>query len=225
VEAIPEQPEVEPNDTPAQANPIKKLPATVVGTLGVLGDADYFSFDPAAGQTFVFDAAARSIGSKAALRLALFDAEGKLLRDQSEFDSASDPLMVYHFDRAGRYLIRIDDRMMAGGPEHKYKLTIGAIPYVVGCYPLSVASGKATDVELIGYNLPPGAKAQVQAGAPGEMAVRSTPANFMCAVRSTSWSAICRKLFRPNRMTHCSAPRRCPRLAAPPGGFIRIPPG
>ena len=61
--------------------------------------------------------------------------------------------------------------MMAGGAEHKYKLTIGAIPYVVGCYPLSVAAGKATDVELIGYNLPPGTKAKVQAAAPGETAV------------------------------------------------------
>ncbi len=58
-DAIPEQPETEPNDTPAQANPIKKLPATVVGALGTLGDADYFSFDAPAGQTFVFDAAAQ----------------------------------------------------------------------------------------------------------------------------------------------------------------------
>jgi hypothetical protein len=171
LEAIPEQPEVEPNNTPAQANALTKLPVTIVGALNVLGDADYFSFDAAAGQTFVFDAAARSIGSKAAPRLSLFDAEGKLLRDQSEFDSASDPLLVYRFDRAGRYLIRIDDRMMAGGADHKYKLTIGAIPYVVGCYPLSVPAGKATDVELIGYNLPPDAKATVQAGSPGETPV------------------------------------------------------
>jgi WD40 repeat protein len=169
--AAPEQPETEPNNTPAQANALKKLPTTVVGALNVVGDVDYFSFESAAGQTFVFDAAARSIGSKAAPRLSLFDGEGKLLRDQSEFDAESDPLLVYHFDRAGRYLIRIDDRTMSGGPDHKYKLTIGAIPYVVGCYPLSVPASKATDVELIGYNLPPGTTAKVMAGSAGEATV------------------------------------------------------
>lgn len=170
--------EKEPNNTPAQANPLKKLPTTVSGALATPGDVDYFSFDAAAGQTFVFDAAARSIGSKASLRLSLYDGDGKLLRDQSEFDAESDPLLVYHFQRSGRYLIRVDDREMAGGANHQYKLTVGAIPYVVGCYPLSVPAGKASDVELLGYNLPPHAKVRVEPAAAGEATVNVDTSKF-----------------------------------------------
>lgn len=178
LEAPAVQHETEPNDTPAQANRLKKLPATIEGVLNKPGDTDYFGFDASAGQTLVFDAAARSIGSPAALRLSLFDSAGKLLHDESEFGPESDPLLVYRFKKPGRYLIRVDDRMMAGSPGHKYKLTIGATPYVVGCYPLSVRAGKATEVELLGYNLPPHAKAKVDARMPGEAAVQIDAAKF-----------------------------------------------
>ncbi len=168
---IPEQAEQEPNDTPAQANLLKKLPITVTGSLGAPGDADYFSFDATAGQTLVFDVAARRAGSEALPRLTLFDAAGKLLSDRSELEPASDPLLAYTFEKAGRYVVRIDDRTSAGGPKHTYKLTIGALPYVIGCYPLSVPAGKPSDVELIGFNLPAGAKAHVPPAAAGETAV------------------------------------------------------
>ena len=171
IDPIPEQTESEPNDTPAQANLLKKLPVIVKGSLGAPGDADYFSFDAAAGQTLVFDVEARRNGSPAQTRLALFDASGKLLNDQSEFDPASDPLLAYTFTKSGRYLLRLDDRTLAGGPKNTYRLTIGALPYVVACYPLSIAGHTATDVELIGFNLPANAKARVPAASPGETTV------------------------------------------------------
>jgi hypothetical protein len=171
MDAIPEQPESEPNDTPAQANLLKKLPVTITGTLGAAGDADYFSFDAQAGQTLIFDVEARRTGSPAQSRLALLDGDGKLLNDQSEFDPASDPLLAYTFTKSARYVLRIDDRTLAGGPKNTYRLTIGALPCVVGCYPLSIAAQTATDVELIGFNLPANAKAQVAAAPPGETTV------------------------------------------------------
>jgi WD40 repeat protein len=171
VDSIPEQTESEPNDTPAQANLLKKLPVIVKGSLGAPGDADYFSFDAAAGQTLVFDVEARRNGSPAQTRLALFDSAGKLLRDQSEFDPASDPLLAYTFTKLGRYLLRLDDRTLAGGPKNTYRLTIGELPYVVACYPLSIAGHTATDVELIGFNLPANAKARVPSASPGETTV------------------------------------------------------
>ncbi len=172
LEAPAVQHETEPNDTPLQANALKKLPVTVEGVLNKPGDDDYFSFEASAGQTLMFDAAARSISSPAVLRLSLFDSMGKLLGDQSKFGPDSDPLLVYHFKKSGQYLIRVDDRMMAGSPGHKYKLAIGAKPFVVGCYPLSVRVGKTADVELLGYNLPPQAKAKVDARRPGEATVQ-----------------------------------------------------
>ena len=119
----------------------------------------------------MFDVAARRAGSEALPRLTLFDAAGKLLSDRSELDTAADPLLAYTFEKQGRFIVRIDDRLSAGGPKHIYKLTIGALPYVAGCYPLSVSTGKAADVELIGFNLPNGAKAHVPAAAVGETVV------------------------------------------------------
>ncbi|HKD37804.1 MAG TPA: pre-peptidase C-terminal domain-containing protein, partial [Pirellulales bacterium] len=165
-----EQMEREPNDRPEQANELA-LPAIVRGALDKPGDADYFSFNVRAGQTVVFDAAARSIASKAAPRLALYDSSGKLLSDRSETDVNSDPLLAYTFTSAGRYFLRIDDRMLAGSKEHKYKLTIGEFAYALDCFPSAVPANAATEVELIGPNVPPGTKVKVQAGAPGEMAV------------------------------------------------------
>ena len=42
---------------------------------------------------------------------------------------------------------------------------------MVGCYPLSIPARTATQVELIGFNLPPNAKATVPAAPPGEATV------------------------------------------------------
>ncbi len=177
LDAPPEQPESEPNDTPEQANNVT-IPVTIKGTLDKPGDADYFSFDAQAGQTLVFDVAARSIKSKAAPRLALFDASGKLLSDESQTDPGSDPLLAYKFEKASRYLIRIDDRTMAGSKEHTYRLSIGPFAYVLDCFPTSVTANTTTDVELIGFNIPPGTKAKVQAAAPGEATVPIDAAKF-----------------------------------------------
>jgi WD40 repeat protein len=173
----PEQSESEPNDRPQQANHVT-LPATIKGTLDKPGDADYFSFDAQAGQTLVFDVAARSIKSKAAPRLALYDSAGKLLSDESQTDVNSDPLLAYKFATAGRYLVRIDDRTMAGSKEHTYRLSIGPFAYVLDCFPTSVPANATTDVELIGFNIPMGTKVKVQVAGPGEATVPIDGAKF-----------------------------------------------
>ncbi len=219
------QAEVEPNDTPAQANYLAKLPVTVKGTFGAPGDADYFSFDAAAGQTLVFDVAARSAGSMAAPRLALFDPEGKLLTDHSEFDAQSDPLLAYKFEKAGRYLVRIDDRMMAGGPKHTYRLSIGAFPYVLGCFPLSVPANATTEVQLIGFNLPPDAKVKLTAGASGEMALPIDRTKFhlrgdlKVIVSDMAETAATEPNDSPDRATPIAAPgSACGRIHQRPAG-------
>ncbi len=176
-DALAELSETEPNDSLTTAN-ATTLPATIKGVLDKPGDADYFSFDAEAGQTLVFDVSARSIKSKAVPRLALYDSSGKLLDSESIVDTESDPLVAYTFPAAGRYFARVDDRLSGGSAEHKYRLSIGATPYVVGCFPLSVPANQATDVELIGFNLPPGAKAHVKATGPGEVVVPIDAAKF-----------------------------------------------
>src|SRR5205823_1555016 len=90
---------------------------------------------------------------------------------KSETDANSDPLLAYRFKTAGRYFVRIDDRVLSGSKEHTYRLTIGAFAVALDCFPSSLPANSATEVELIGPNVPPGTTVKVQSGAPGEMAV------------------------------------------------------
>jgi hypothetical protein len=69
----------------------------------------------------------------------------------------------------GRYRVRVSEQMLAGSPEHFYRLTIGAFAFVTGCYPLSVPANSETEVEFTGYNLPADHNTKVKAGSAGEM--------------------------------------------------------
>ena len=225
IDPIPEQTESEPNDTPAQANLLKKLPVIVKGSLGAPGDADYFSFDAAAGQTLVFDVEARRNGSPAQTRLALFDASGKLLNDQSEFDPASDPLLAYTFTKSGRYLLRLDDRTLAGGPKNTYRLTIGALPYVVG---LLSAQHRGPHGDGCGVDRFQSAGERQSARA-GRFARRNDGPARRETVSLTRAAegvgerfarAVGRRAARASRTTRPLGPRPCRPRAAPTGGSI-----
>src|SRR2546422_3272564 len=68
--------------------------------------------------------------------------------------------------------------MMGGSKEHVYRLSVGAFPFVTGCFPLSVAAKKETDIELVGYNLPSEHKVKIKAGKTGEMDLPIDPEKF-----------------------------------------------
>jgi hypothetical protein len=149
---------------------VLKLPASFWGTLEPAGNTDDVLFEAQAGQTVVFDLHARDLGSKANAALSLFDDSGVLLASNNGFDGG-DPLLVFKMPASGRYRIHVNDNMAAGSHEHYYRLSLGEFPEVVGCYPLSVAANSKADVELIGYNLPPGSNAHVKTGKDGEAEV------------------------------------------------------
>lgn len=162
--------ETEPNDAPQRATP-GELPASFWGTLAAQGDIDCYRFEAKAGQTLVFDLASVGLGGKANAVLTLLDERGGVLAANNDFDGQADPLLAYTFAKAGRYTIRVSDLLLAGSADHYYRLSAGEFPYVTGCYPLSVPANQATEVELVGFNLPTGLKATVPAAASGEAAV------------------------------------------------------
>ena len=127
----------------------------------------------------MFDLQARNLGSKADAALSLYDANGVLLASNNGFDGG-DPLLVFKMPAPGRYRIRVNDNMAGGSHEHFYRLSLGALPEVVGCYPLECSPPipAVADVRLIGYNLPPGSKAHVKAGKDGEVDVPVDPEKF-----------------------------------------------
>jgi len=155
-----------------------KFPLNLWGTLAQPGTRDRYEFDVEAGQTLVFDLGSKALGSKADATLELVDAQGRVLASNNDFDATGDPLVAYSFKAAGRYAIVIGDLQVGGSAEHFYRLTAGALPFVTACYPLTVAANTASDVELIGYNLPPESRIKVTAGAAGEMPVTLDPEKY-----------------------------------------------
>ncbi|PYJ80657.1 MAG: hypothetical protein DME22_23725, partial [Verrucomicrobia bacterium] len=142
---------------------VEALPATFWGVHEKSGAVDQFDFDARAGQTLVFDVAAKSLGSKADGVLTLLDASGRVLAGNNGFDGSPDPLLAYTFAAEGRYSLRVSEMLLGASADHFYRLSIGAFPYVTGFFPLSVPRSAESEVELIGYNLPMEHKVKVRA--------------------------------------------------------------
>lgn len=174
---LPQLAEVEPNDLPAQATNVS-IPCAVWGTLSQMGDVDHVSFEAHAGQTLVCEASSRGVGGKANLVLTLYDAAGRVVASNNDFDGSEDPLLAYEVPSAGRYTLQINDLAQEGSGDHYYRLSIGEFAFVTGAYPLSVAANAASDVELAGYNLPADAVVEVAAPASGSVDVPLDPARY-----------------------------------------------
>jgi len=142
---------------------VLKLPTSFWGTLDPMGDTDEIEFDAKGGQTIIFDFAARNLGSKVNGVLTLLDSKGAVLGVNNGFDGG-DPLLAFDIPTNGRYRVRISDQMAAGGRENVYRLSVGDFPMVTGCFPLGIQEDVESDIELIGFNLPPNAKVRLKAG-------------------------------------------------------------
>ncbi|HEY0455523.1 MAG TPA: c-type cytochrome domain-containing protein, partial [Verrucomicrobiae bacterium] len=165
VDDIPQITEIETNSAPAH---IPSLPASCWGVINPMGDVDDYEFSAKAGETLVFDVNAKILGSKANAVLTLFDASGKVLASNNDFDG-NDPFIAYKFTEAGTFKVRVSDLQIGASPDNFYRLSIGSFPYVVGSYPISVGTNKESEVELLGYNLPPDHKIKVKPGKAGEI--------------------------------------------------------
>jgi len=158
----------------AKSKPIFKLPISVWGVIDRPGEADEIAFEADAGDSLVFDLAAKSIGSKASVLLTLLDDHGSVLASNSGLDN-DDPLLQFRILNKGKYHLRIADRTDAGSKDHFYRVSVGNFPMVIGVFPLGIPANQETDVQLIGFNLPTGKMARIKAGAPGELEVPIEP--------------------------------------------------
>jgi WD40 repeat protein len=154
------------------------LPAGVWGALPKPGDSVHIAFVARAGQTLVFDLAAKSLGSKADAVLTLLDPDGKVMVAANDFDGTGDPFIAATIARDGRHTIVVSDAQFAGSPDHFFRLDAGELPFVTGCYPLGIAANREDEVELTGFNLPNDCKIKLPAAAPGEIALPIDPEKF-----------------------------------------------
>lgn len=171
---LPQSAESEPNNLRGQAT-VLQIPAAVWGVAEAKGDIDHFAFDAPAGQTVVIDLVAQTVGHGVVSKLngivTLWNPAGRLVASNNDNVAELDPLLVYTTTLAGRYTVAVSDQQLYGSPDHNYRLSVGALPYVVGAFPLGVPAQTMTEVQLVGYNLPADLRVAVQAGESGEVAV------------------------------------------------------
>jgi hypothetical protein len=164
---LPEVNEVEPDDDFATAQTLPALPVLVNGQINrtlngqPAADKDFFRFQARAGQTLVFTVDARAIlpymadavpGWLQAV-LTLYDAHGKELACADGFRFKQDTVLIYQVPTDGKYVLEIRDSLYRGREDFVYRLSIGALPYITGIYPLGGKRGTTVPVQLHGVNL------------------------------------------------------------------------
>jgi mono/diheme cytochrome c family protein len=154
---------------PAGPGPFAHLPVNIWGTLTATGQQDSARFAAKSGEAIILDLAARRIDSKmVSPRLEIFDSAGKLLDSNNGLDSGTDPFIAFTAPRDGEYTARVREITLEGSANHFYRLTIGALPYVTGWWPLAVAPNLESKIHLVGLHLP-AESVSVKAGPEGEV--------------------------------------------------------
>ena len=132
------------HETPDTAVSVEKLPVIFNGRIGRRGESDFYAFDVTAGQTLTFEAISglSSIGAAGGNAVG-FDPSISIYEPSgSWFDPKrinrvafndeplwvigrlTDAYLVHKFEKAGRYLLRIEAFSGQGGPDYSYQLKI-----------------------------------------------------------------------------------------------------
>ncbi len=147
-----EQLEIEPNDTESSAI---SVPLNVVlnGRTDKPGDSDHFRFEAKQGQRVIIECSAERIDSRLRAVLEVFDATGRRLAVNRGYFGI-DPLIDFHVSADGSYVVKVQDLVALGSPEHYYRLEIDTGPRVAFSVPDVIQRDKPARVALYGWNLP-----------------------------------------------------------------------
>ena len=177
VGAVPEVTEVEPNNTPEQAQRVS-MPAAIAGVIKGATEVDSYRFAAKKGDQLVLDVMAQRIGSPLDSSLVLFDSSGKEIA-RSEDARGFDSLIEFTAPEDGEYVAQLRDFQYRGAGDYRYRLFIGAVPYVDYVFPFGGQRGKPAEISIKGRNLQGSEKMTlaIDAGAPiGQQEIRlNTP--------------------------------------------------
>jgi len=154
------------NDTAATANPVT-LPAAICGTIEANEDVDFFKFHVQAGRTVTFHVRSARCEDKIHDLQTHVDpiifvknAAGVVLTANDNF-FYGDPLLSYTFKEEGDYFLEIRDVRYQGNVYWQYVVEANERPLAVSAVPAVVKRGTKTPVEVVGFNLPAGTKAEL----------------------------------------------------------------
>jgi len=123
--------EVEPNDTPDQAQPIT-LPAVVSGRFDRERDADWYDFETAEAGPYTFEVYCERLGGRADPYLVVMDSKGARVTELDDFGPRVNAFDGHLRDPSGqvnlvgktKYRVLVQDRYRRGGARSQYVLTI-----------------------------------------------------------------------------------------------------
>jgi hypothetical protein len=106
------------------------VPTSIDGRIRTPGASHWFSFAVQKGDRLVFDVQARRLGSPMDTVLTLYDAKKNQLAENDDWTDPLEPIphnadsrIVYTFNNAGDYLLRLRDIQGKGSDEYAYRLT------------------------------------------------------------------------------------------------------
>jgi hypothetical protein len=120
VDKLREETEVEPNNSPEQANPVA-TGAVWNGRFQSAGDVDVFAFEAAKEEQLVFRGETRSAGSACDLVLKLLNANGKVLAESNPADPGEGSI-TNRFSESGRYFLQASELVGQHGPAVVYRV-------------------------------------------------------------------------------------------------------
>jgi len=147
--------EKEPNNDVEQAQRVE-LNTTINGVITTPTDVDYYVFKGAKGQRVVLSCPAGSIESRLHPVIELFDAAGKKLGANRDYQG-TDALLDCTLPADGDYYVRLFQfTHILGGTEYFYRLSISTAPWIDAIFPPVVEPGKPAQLTVYGRNLPGG---------------------------------------------------------------------
>lgn len=137
------------------------LPATVNGQI-LPGEVDRFKFKAKRGDQLVIVVSARELIPYLAdavpgwfqAKVVLYDANGKELAFNDDYQFHPDPVLFYNIQKEGEYILEIKDSLYRGREDFVYRIAIGELPFVSNIFPLGGRAGSQTTVAIWGWNLP-----------------------------------------------------------------------
>jgi len=118
--------ELEPNNTPEQANRIE-WGHDVNGRLEQVGDIDHFLFAAKAGQSMTFTGITRQQGSPTDLEFKILNKQGVEVA-AAEDSGTNEGSLTFKFPADGDYMLVVKDLNHRGGSEHAYRIGVTTNP-------------------------------------------------------------------------------------------------
>ncbi len=132
--------ETEPNSDVPQAQKVE-LETTVNGVISAPTDVDFVSFKAKAGQNVVVACLTSSIDSRMQADIMVTTSDGKQLAANRGYRDG-DAVLDFKAPADGDYFVRVAQfAYTTGGPDHFYRLTITAKPWVPATFPPVAAKG------------------------------------------------------------------------------------